>query len=799
MVRDAGRTFAQLAGRSALWLMPLTIVFEWVGGTFEKSGLDRALYLALFLGLFWLAGLTPRASLPLPSWLRKTLGGALLALGALLVHVALRWLFAARLGLEPFVPPADYATEKHRLLAPLLAAWPLALGHSLLRESSLSARAYEQLGLWLALGCLAHIATGVHVQGLPIVPSSTATTIVLSLSALSLAALLVVWRGSFAARLGVVLAAGFALRVLGLHAWEIDPRVRDMLALVASAQERFAAGLNPYAIYAMQHGSELPLTYFPGLWLGYGLPRLFGLDLRLLGPLAEVASLAALGFVATRVADERRAWAQAFVSCFAAAWLFSPSAQWNAIYAEPTLWWALLGALLTCAWSGRFTAAAILLGYAVATRHFAIVIAPFVLLYMVRTRGLRAALPPIALAGLIAAVMLTPFVVADAELFWFGTFRWLREYGPAHLSWFFDRFGFVKLFVERNALERMPTAQWSVVALCFAAALFVRRTFIPALAATAQLGFILLNVLLWDSFLLDGAMAAAAVIVTRPLLRAEPLTAVEPSARVLRASLVAIGLTALSGAYLAWTLVQTLRPSGHAPLHDYLVGAVRAEDFVIDRSDRRIAFVSGSWLLRKEEVPAPIGGALYDGAWGGGPALHAKGRVWLVTQQARDGALRESFARLGKVVEARRFGSLRLDAVAPYGMRLARPANTSAEVGMRHCRVGPTNWNMIAVSVSAEAPATVKLAPEKLGASVLLSAGFPNDDVLWPRKSVELAVHGASAKTAKLTVENLHGMQWRSIDTRAVSGEERALTIELRTRDELARTVCLELLTLDPR
>lgn len=789
--------------------MPLTIVFEWVGGVFAKSLFDRLLYLGLFLGLFWLSDLSPRG-LCLRGFVRRAFGVLALGLGAALFYVAARWLLANQLGLAPFVPP-PWAEEKHRLLAPLVAAWPLALASTWLRERETSARVYEQLGLWLAVGFLLHVAAGVRVQALPVTIALSPYAL-LGLFAVPLA-LIVVWRGPFALRLAALLLAGFAFRTLGILAWEIDPRVRDMLALVMSAEDRFVAGENPYAIYAMQRGSELPLTYFPGLWLGYGVPRLFGLDLRFMGPLLELGALSVLGLVTRQLEGERRAWGRAFVMCFAAVWLFSPSVQWNAVYAEPNLWWGLLGCALALTYARHFRAAALLFGCALATRHFAVVLAPFVLLYFVRVRGLRGALPYLAITGGVAALLLTPFVWADAELFWFGTFRWLREYGPAHLAWFFDRFGFMAWFHEHGAFDELPLAQWGMVGVCFLGALLAPLAWLPAFAATAQLSFIMLNVLLWDSFLLDGAMAAACVVVTRPLVRnraslgAPASSSAAPgferalSPRVLRASAITLAVAALAAAYLGFTLYRRVRPRGGEALRDYAVRSVEQGDFVIDRSDRRLAFVFGSWLLRRDEVPAPIGGELYDGAWGGGPALHSAGRIWLITDHARDRVLRPAFARLGRVLERRRFGDFELQVLAPHAMRLFRLARVGEGVTPRHCGVGPTDWQMASVDVSAERPARVTLGGQELGRSLLLAGGFPNDEVEWPRQSVTLSVEGLAGRpqARELVLENLRGMQWQTFDTRELAGQAGEVTVTVRTQDPGVRTVCLELLALDRR
>lgn len=786
-------------GRLALWLMPLTVIYEWVGGTFAKSMPERVLYLSLFLALFWLTDLGPLRSLSLGK-ARPVLGVVLLVVGALGLGTAFVWLLGPRLSLTPFSPPSWLSSEPRRLMLPLWSAWPLALGSALLRDKTTGARTYAQLGGWLALGFLLHTASGVHVQALPVVAARTATPWLLASAALVLLTLSVVRRGSFALRLSALLATGGVLRVLGILAWRIDPRVRDMLALVESAQDRFVEGHNPYALYSMQLGSELPLTYFPGLWLGYGAPRLLGLDLRFMGTLAELGLFALLARLARRIEGERRAWAESLVFCFAAIWLFSPSVQWNAIYAEPTLWWALLGVLLALAFSGRLGPAALALGYAVATRHFAIVLAPFVLLYFVRARGLRGALPYVATSMVIAVLLLTPFVAADPELFWFGTFRWLREYGPAHIDWFYDRFGFMQPFAEHDLLPLLPLVQAGLVLLCFIGACSTKGVSrIPAFAATALLLFIMFNVLLWDSFLLDGAIAAVVVVLTRGNFSApdSTLDARAPSSpRALTLSLVGIGVTAVAGGYLAWTLVQTLHPRGAKDAHDLMVAGVKPGDFVIDRSDRHLAFVQGSWLLLRHEVPAPIGGELYDGAWQGQSALSAPGRAWMVTQTHRDTALRSSFARLGRVFESHDLEGYQVQAIEPSRARVAQTSSLPASASIRRCEVGWARQDMLAVTLSAQQPVTLSFAREGRDEGALLAIGFANGSTVWPHKSAQVTLHGVGDEP-RFDVENLSGVQWRAWEASTLPARG-PLRVELRTTDPEPRLLCLDLLWLPP-
>jgi hypothetical protein len=302
-------------------------------------------------------------------------------------------------------------------------------------------------------------------------------------------------------------------------------------------------------------------------------------------------------------------------------------------------------------------------------------------------------------------------------------------------------------------------------------------------------------VLLWDSFLLDGAIAAAAVILTRAFV-AEPVADVAPvSPRVFRLSVAALALTLVAGAYLAFTLVHTLHPRGRDEARKFMIASVLPGDYIIDRSDRRIAFVLGSWLLRQEEVPAPIGGELYDGAWGGRSATTGPGRVWLVTQHARDRAMRKSFQELGVGVDrwGRYLGDYAINGLIPDKSSPTFPTALPPGAAPRQCQVGWANQEMLGVVVSRGQPVPLTFPrPDEPAprTGVVLAIGFPNGETFWPRREVNVRMVDAEFDR-DFMVENLGGMQWHAWSTALPQKGPLRLTLE--TDDPLPRLVCLEL------
>jgi hypothetical protein len=400
-----GTRFARVlsGGELFYWLAPLIVVLELVGSVFDAPVPATLCFLALFVGALWLA---PDVFAPGEAerrWPRRVLGVlALLAGASAFSFGVLR--FASPENLPKLELPRWLSSAEWRILLPVAGAYALSLTPSLLRGKRLGPRDHERMGILIALAFIVMLDSRIRVQSLLVLPYQTPTGgIVLRIAGGLLLLLLVVPRLSTGVRLLLLIVAALAVRVVGLGAWELDPVTRDMLPLAKSAQDGFFRGENPYAIYQMQRGSEVPLTYLPGMWLIHGIPRLFGADLRFLGVAVDAIVAGSLWWAAGAVSPRFIERARGFVIGFSAVWLFSPSVHWNGIYAEPHAWWGVLAILLAAVMRRSWWIAAAALGVALATRQFAAVVAPFVLIALIKDLGFKQALPRIAVTGTLAA------------------------------------------------------------------------------------------------------------------------------------------------------------------------------------------------------------------------------------------------------------------------------------------------------------------------------------------------------------------------------------------------------------
>lgn len=786
MIVAAQRTLAGLF----VWLLPLVVVAEYVGTTFGHTvGASLGLF-ALLAGALWIP--TPEAPPSAPPrwlvWVGRVAGVLAVAAGLWLASRFLAPLLWPKR--YPILPSATLREREVFHYAPVLAAYPIALGWRLVRGRG-SGRDVERLGLLIALVLLVHQVGKLRVQGLPVLPYGRPDLDTLTLSAgLVLGALLFVPRVPPFIRMLALLGAGLGLRYVGLDTWKIEPSTRDMLPLVKSAQDAFLSGTNPYGLHQMQAGSVVPLTYLPGMWLVWGLPRLLGAtDFRLMGLAADAAVVLGLFWAASAVQKPVRERAQGAAVAFGAVWLFSPSLAWNGIYAEPHAWWFVLALLLAATLQKRWWLCAFFLGLALATRHFAAVVAPFVLVAMLRDLGWRRAIGRIALAGSVTAALLVPFVIRNPDAFWFGTLRWLVEYGPVHESWFWQKFGFSGPLYEADKTEWMPRAQAALPALCLLVAVVVRgRRRAIAPLGTAYVLFVMFNGIIWDSFYLGCALFAAFAVAGGHTLARAP--APRPVSRLgLRVAVLAFALASACGAYLGWTLFVARSRAGASALAAHLTGTLRPGDVLVDRSDWSLAFVQPKPLFTTAPPPVATAREVLDPALGPSGAL-GHPRAWFVLRHGRENDLSRALRSLPGKIDDRRIGHYRL--VGIEGLRIgSKLSETRGGPAPRPCRLGGAARVMTTVSPARGRPVTQRWRTT-LGNRLIVLGGIEDGNVIYGRQPafVRVAVDGKPLGTLRL--RNLPGTELAVMDTSAFAGTEHDVEAVVTTRDATPRVACLD-------
>jgi len=266
----------------------------------------------------------------------------------------------------------------------------------------------------------------------------------------------------FFTRKGIValfcfLVAGTALRIIGIMQWEIDPAHRDMIPLIHYANLSFLHGNNPYRLYWCGH--DLPLTYFPVLWLSYLPAVIADIPPRTISVLLSIAST-----IVIYLWKGKNEKLLDLVLYFCAIWFFQMEGMWVAMFAESPPFWLLTFLFLLAFRHGKKFYSALLLGLMLASRHFSLLIFPYALLYLLYEKkdgknfDLKNIFYPL-MAVTLAAVIILPFLVKNATGFWYGTLHWLGNFGTTHKNWWEHEVSLAPVFYSRGKEKILPLIQ----------------------------------------------------------------------------------------------------------------------------------------------------------------------------------------------------------------------------------------------------------------------------------------------------------------------------------------------------
>jgi len=816
----------------SLALFPFLLAFQYIGVMGVNDALFSVFYLAGFAGCLWLSR---RRDATIPAWTpaaRPLAARMVLGFGGLLWIAGTLAILNMRYGWVP-VPPAPYKrilgeAVLMSLLGTMLSGWlaPM-LGTAGFRPRSL-VRVAAQVGSVFAAALVARLPQ----QGLPLFPPWILSEVVLWTAFIILLICVVRPPRSILRFVLLVVLLGVALRVVGLHTWEVHPLVRDMLALVQSAWDRFVAGQHPYGVHQMQEGSQVPLTYLPGMWMLYGLPRGLGLDIRWAAIAADICIAASMVWALRRVPEARRPWAEAGVALFCATWFFLPSVHWNGIFAEPHIWWACLALVLACVITESWWLAAVALGVAMCTRHFGILLCPFVFLAGARALGWRPALLRLSVTAGIVALWVAPFALTAPDEFWLGTLRWLRAYGPVHREWFDDKIGFAGIFYRSGLHPWLVFVQVASLLAVIVLALprrLSRRWFVP-LSGTAFILFIMFNGLIWHSFYLGASLFAGFALLDSGGTRAPH----RPVPRSLAIGLGVVLLVSLCvGGLMLWDMARYADRSPLKAARSWIIPQLQTSDAVVDASGDHVSFIQDAHFLRGHRPGRRIIKAL-DVFHPSSPGLDAIGRdrFWVAGRSPSD---LQSWRRLGKVVAEQGYGrftvlgiqrhdirtklSQHLDVLHPFRQApdqapvlLAADVSPTAAVG--HWKGGVARQQVVVqgrrcrldravrplVHVQAGGPTVVTLRWEKVqpGQSLVVLGGFVGRSVAWRRGDVAIDVDVGQARVGRLTLVNRPGLQWLALDTSNMPAGPARIRMTAHLRDPAPRQLCLDAWVLSP-
>jgi hypothetical protein len=323
---------------------------------------------------------------------------------------------------------------------------------------------------------------------------------------------LVLWiRSPGLAGRGVVIAAlaAAAHRLGSAILYPLDPRRSDMFEVLEHAARVWTAGGEPYAATLRQG-----LKYLPGTWLAQVPAVLLKVDPRI--PAAFV--LLGIGLALAR--SLRRGGGSAaragLAELLTMLVLLNPyHAFRHDLYFDVFL--ALSAAIFHLgarreATPRRLFAMGVLVGLALATRQWAWVYGPFALLAAASSHASRGAilrrlLFASAIAALVVAAMLAPFLLQDWAAFWKGAFAFVGE------SFSEVCLGVAGLAAALGAARLLPFLQATVCVAGFGRALRARAESVLATGWLVWAAVVMLSPFLENYFYLSLGFAAAACSV----------------------------------------------------------------------------------------------------------------------------------------------------------------------------------------------------------------------------------------------------------------------------------------------
>jgi hypothetical protein len=236
----------------------------------------------------------------------------------------------------------------------------------------------------------------------------------------------------------VLTLVGVFLRWTLISRVAIDPDVADMLPLIQGACTNLMNGLNPYLeVYRMPW--ELPLTFWPGLWLPYLIFHFIGTDIRWLH-LCVVTGIAAIVITLLikfllQKSQTRRATAAASLSVLFL-FLFSSEFILFTGYGHTPPVWAWLSLLAASVLVKRPYLTAVFLGILIASRQTSVVFAPLLYMYWLRTySNHRTAIKYSVVTLVVFCIVCGPFLFSAPSQFLLTPLQHYTELG----EWDFTR------------------------------------------------------------------------------------------------------------------------------------------------------------------------------------------------------------------------------------------------------------------------------------------------------------------------------------------------------------------------
>jgi hypothetical protein len=228
-----------------------------------------------------------------------------------------------------------------------------------------------------------------------------------------------------------MIAVGGYLRWLFIKSIPIAPIYADMLPLIQDACETLIAGNNPYTrSYFMPW--EIPLTYWPGLWMPYLITHVLGVDPRWIHlGVVVIISLLFAGFLWQAIANKEYPDTSVCIAVLCSIFFLAFSSEFiifaNIGHTPP--YWLWLSLLATAVLAKKPWLSAVFLGLVLSGRQPALIYVPIMAIYWLRMLdSVRKTACLLVLAVVTYIFICGPFILLDPAAFFLKP---LRQYAHA--------------------------------------------------------------------------------------------------------------------------------------------------------------------------------------------------------------------------------------------------------------------------------------------------------------------------------------------------------------------------------
>jgi Gpi18-like mannosyltransferase len=201
---------------------------------------------------------------------------------------------------------------------------------------------------------------------------------------------------------------GVVLRAIGIIFIPLDFEYPDMLSLVSGACNAFIKGHNPYlCTYSTSTGyTNVPLTYFPLLWLPYVPFKFIGMDIRWSNIFSDIGIFLTFNALISKIKPKALLRDYFLLSLI----MVLPFMVYATIFFQVSFYLLLICLYVFFIIQGKYIFSTIFIAASFLARQYVIIILPFYIIFLIKRKGLRVSFGHLILIFGVVFSVVSPFM-----------------------------------------------------------------------------------------------------------------------------------------------------------------------------------------------------------------------------------------------------------------------------------------------------------------------------------------------------------------------------------------------------